>query len=77
MYFFQRLRFEKGGEFTRLIQENMIVAQYVAANSIKVSRFEKGLKLRIRVRVRLMQLVSYREVVNLAKIVEQKNDNIQ
>ena len=49
----------------------------VATDSIKARRFEKGLKPRIHAGVRPMQLVSYQEVVNLAKIMEQENNNMQ
>ena len=72
MYFSESLRFEKKSEFTRLIQGNMIVAQYevkfielshfapdlVAIDSIKARRFEKGLKPKICTGVRPVQLVS-------------------
>ena len=91
MYFSESLRFEKKSKFTRLMQKNMTVARdeakftklshfapdLVATDSIKARRFEKGLKPMIRAGVRLIQLVSYQEVVNLAKIVERKNNNIQ
>ncbi|XP_010907259.2 uncharacterized protein [Elaeis guineensis] len=82
--FFKNLKFEKKNEFTRLIQGNMMVAQHdakftelshfapdlVAADNIKVQRFEKGLRPKIHVGVQLMWLIFYGEVVNLAKIME-------
>ena len=91
MYFPESLRFEKESEFTRLFQENLSVAQYeakfielsrfapdlVATDGVKARRFEKGLRPRIRAEVRPMQLVSYRDVVSKAKIVEQEVDNMQ
>ena len=66
MYFPESLRFEKESEFTRLIQENMIVTQYeakftelsrfaldlVTTDGVKARRFENRLRPRIRAGVR-------------------------
>lgn len=54
-------------KFTKL---SRFALDLVATDSIKTKRFEKGLKSRIRAGVRPMQVSSYREMVNLAKIVE-------
>lgn len=91
MYFPESLCFEKESEFTLLTQGSMTVTQYedrftelsyfvphlVATDSIMARRFEKGLRPTIRIRVRPMRLDSYREVVNVAKIIEQEMENMQ
>ena len=75
-------------EFVELTQGSMTVAQYeirfeelsyfapglVTTEIERARRFEQGLRPNIRVGVRTHHLSTYREVVNLTKIMEQEQE---
>ena len=87
-YFPESLRDAKAQEFVELTQGSMTVAQYetrfeelsyfapglVTTEIERARRFEQGLRPNIRMGVRTHRLPTYREVVNLAKIMEQERE---
>lgn len=60
-------------KFTEL---SHLVHDMVNTNAHKARRYQKGLRLEIRVGVQLMGLTTYKEVVNKEKMVEKEVENV-
>ncbi|RVX02879.1 Retrovirus-related Pol polyprotein from transposon 17.6 [Vitis vinifera] len=89
-YFPDSVRLQKVGEFIRLEQEDMTVAQYeakfielsrfspqlIAIEEEKTLKFQDGLKPYLKNKISIMKLGVYSEVVDRALIVEKDNEEL-